>query len=197
MDKAKNTAELAEYFLLHCAVQEKLSPGTLKQYGWVVRKLCEYPLTAKGWQRFLESIADKAPATRSFRLIVARKFLRWCKENGYLKGKPFWESAELPRFKNVPHYLTEEELDRFLKAIDDTYWYGFFYFLANTGLRLGELLSLRLEDITVDDGTAYVRVRGKGAKERVIPVDKRCLKPPAAQGCFPENLHIPPQLLRG
>lgn len=82
--------------------------------------------------------------------------------------------------KRVVTYLTQEEVSHLLKAPDQKTWIGrrdhlFIFIGVQTGLRVSELISLKIEDITF--GTSpHVRCTGKGRKERCTPLTKQVEK---------------------
>jgi integrase len=70
--------------------------------------------------------------------------------------------------KRLPPFLTESELQTFFKAIDDPDWLLIFELFYYTGGRRAEICNLKWEDIDLAAGT--VKIRGKGDKERSIPL---------------------------
>jgi integrase/recombinase XerD len=81
--------------------------------------------------------------------------------------------------KRLPTFLTEEELARLLEAADaDLTFKGIrnkvmLYLMYGTGLRISELVNVRLDDINFETG--FIMVMGKGSKERSIPLPKTVL----------------------
>jgi integrase/recombinase XerD len=74
--------------------------------------------------------------------------------------------------------LTTEEVDRMEAAIDLTKWEGhrnraIIEVLFSCGLRVTELVTLRLSSLYLDEG--YVRVMGKGSKERLVPISQKAV----------------------
>jgi integrase/recombinase XerD len=82
------------------------------------------------------------------------------------------DSPKLP--ENLPVVLTNDEIDRLLRSADtkkDSLILELFY---ATGMRVSEIINLKLEDIDFDDG--WIRIFGKGSKERFVPIGKNILK---------------------
>lgn len=99
---------------------------------------------------------------------VVRQFLAWCKTEGEtVTGKP-----QLPRLpKRVIEILSRDEIDKlelFAPAERDKL---IIRLLADTGIRVGELCGLKVEDIVVAaDRRGFLKILGKGSKERLVPV---------------------------
>lgn len=125
---------------------------------------------------------DKEPAPPNSRLsperiylsiAALRAFYRFAETEGYLKQNAA-ENLSLPkRWKRLPKSLSPEEIRQFLTPItpetpSDLCDQAVFELAYSSGLRLGELIQLRLEQLQLDAG--FVRVIGKGNKERVVPV---------------------------
>lgn len=82
--------------------------------------------------------------------------------------------------KKLPTFLTEEELARLLEAADaDLSFKGIrnkvmLYLLYATGIRISELIGVKIDDINFETG--FINVTGKGSKERSIPLPKTVLR---------------------
>jgi integrase/recombinase XerD len=99
---------------------------------------------------------------------VVRQFLKWCKKEGEaVAGKP-----QLPRLpKHVVDVMSREEIDRLELCAPHERDKLIVRVLADTGMRVGELCGLDLDDIiSAQDRRGFFKVRGKGAKERLVPV---------------------------
>jgi integrase/recombinase XerD len=89
------------------------------------------------------------------------------------------ELLESPKLGNhLPEVLTTEEIDRMEAAIDLSKWEGhrnkaIIEVLFSCGLRVTELITLRLSSLYLDDH--YVRVLGKGSKERLVPISQKAI----------------------
>ena len=107
-----------------------------------------------------------------------RSFYRYLQIDGYLGQDPT-ELLETPRQpKHLPEVLTLEEVERILDAIDLSTPEGqrdrcLIELLYSCGLRVSEVCALRLSDLFFDEG--FVRVIGKGDKQRVVPISPRAM----------------------
>jgi len=127
---------------------------------------------------FLASKRDEvSPSTRHIYYRVLKRFFNFLKEEGYLNNSPMdrIKPPKLPKLE--PRYLSREEIKRFFSAINTKDGVGlrnycFFLFLLDSGARLSEALNLKLSNLDLEHGRAFVK--GKGAKERYIFFGHRC-----------------------
>lgn len=173
-------------FLQYLEVEKGLSENTLTAYRRDLEKLERYAtgkrrklkdLTSADIRDFLRQLHRRGLSHRSIaRTLSATKgFYRFATAEGWVDLDPTEqvESARLPR--HLPRYLSLEEVEHLLDAPDIKTPAGLrdrtmLETLYATGLRVSELVSLRLEDLHLDAG--YVRCRGKGNKERIVPLGR-------------------------
>jgi len=110
------------------------------------------------------------------KLATLRTFFRYLKREGIIGKNPAKMVATPKGGKDLPHALTVDEAFRLLDVPDGTSPLGsrdqaILELLYSSGLRVGELTSLNLEDL--DLGGGMVRVMGKGGKERIVPVGSK------------------------
>lgn len=115
-------------------------------------------------------------APESVYLVIAalRAFYRWAEQEKYLPVN-VTESLSLPRrWKRLPKALSDAEIEKLLKAPDDSASpralcdHAILELAYACGLRRAELCALRLEQLHLEAG--FINVIGKGNKERVVPV---------------------------
>jgi integrase/recombinase XerD len=176
----------AEEFLSWLAVERGRSANTLAAYR---RDLAAYVafLNERGvridgvserevedYVAFLR-VAPRAPASVARALVAVRSLHRFLVEEGGSGHDPA-DRVGAPRVPaGLPKALDEDDIDRLLgvvvgddaisrrdRAILETLYAG--------GLRISELVGLSLGDVDLDDGV--VRARGKGAKERMVPIGR-------------------------
>jgi integrase/recombinase XerD len=133
-------------------------------------------LTQRVLDRFTSDLLE-TPSKRGKRLSpntvhhyvrVVRQFLAWCRVEGEtVKGKP-----RLPRLpRRVLEILSRDEIERIESAAPTERDKLIVRLLADTGIRVGELCSLEPANvISGSDGRAFLKVFGKGAKERLVPM---------------------------
>ena len=132
-------------------------------------------------QQFAASLHDLGIGARSQCRILSgvRAFYRFLVLDGWMENDPS-ELLESPQIgDHLPEVLSAEEVDMLEGAIDLSKWEGhrnraIIEVLFSCGLRVTELVTLRLSNLYLDEG--YVRIMGKGSKERLVPISPRAVK---------------------
>ena len=122
---------------------------------------------------FAATFADSRASTANRRLATLRRFYRWALREGMIDHDPTLRLVGAKAPPRFPRTLTEEQVESLLAAPDAESELGLrdramLELLYATGLRVTELVGLRLVEVSLADG--LVRVTGKGQKERVVPV---------------------------
>ena len=182
--------KLKRDYLRYLRLQRSVSPNTLEAYGRDVDKLFSY-LSAEGirpeeatlshLQHFAAQLHDLGIGPRSQARILSgvRSLYRFMVMDGYLKDDPT-ELLESPVLgEHLPEFLTPEEVDRLEDSIDLSKPEGhrnraMIEVMFSCGLRVSELVSLQWSQLYEEE--RYVRVLGKGSKERLVPISERALK---------------------
>ena len=108
-----------------------------------------------------------------------RSFFRYLLLEGYVEDDPS-ELLEWPTLgEHLPEVLTTEEIDRMEASIDLSKWEGqrnkaIIETLFSCGLRVSELTTLKMSDLFTDDN--FIRIKGKGSKERLVPISAKAVK---------------------
>ena len=178
-------ASYKRYLKLQC----NFSPNTVEAYLSDVSKLMSY-LAAEGLtatearlphlQHFAASLHDLGIGAASQCRILSgvRSFYRFLQMEGVVADDPT-ELLESPQTgRHLPDVLSTEEIDRMEAAVDLSKWEGhrnraIIEVLFSCGLRVSELTGLRLSDIYPTEG--YLRILGKGRKERLVPISASAL----------------------
>jgi integrase/recombinase XerD len=180
------TFDLAiQQFLDHLKVERALAPATIAAYGQDLAAFAAFARTRKVLhapevqpplilEHLVKLTDDKLSArSQARRLVALRQFFRFLKAERLSEANPT-EDIDLPRFgRKLPQFLTVDEVDRLLAAPDRRHARGvrdaaMLETLYATGLRVSELVRLRLADINFDAG--YLIAFGKGKKERLVPL---------------------------
>ena len=179
-----------QQFLDHLRVERELTPATVEAYGRDLSRFAHFAAgrtvaTADAVRSidildFLVHLTEKKLSARSQarRLIALRQLFKFLKAERIAPIDPT-EDVDLPRFgRKLPDYLTVDEIDRLMAAPDRRTPRGardaaMLEMLYATGLRVSELVKLRLRDVNFDAG--YLITFGKGRKERLVPVGEAAL----------------------
>jgi tyrosine recombinase XerD len=208
-------ANLIEAFVDVLRVERNLAANTVESYrrdllrftGFLTKQkngglLKVAPLQLR---EFLAAEYDRGQKGRSTarRLTTLRMFYRYLLKENHLKADPTLH-LELPKLgKSLPKYLTAEEIETLLAQPDLKTHRGrrdraMLELLYASGLRVSELVHLRLGDLHAEMG--FLRVLGKGSKERLVPVGRSALsfiqeylnfaRPQLAKGRLSEALFL-------
>lgn len=140
----------------------------LQSLGKTVQEVTEDQLAS-----FLEFLLKQkyAPTSRGRALIALKVFFRFLKREGLLTENPAFYISSPKLWQMIPEVLSEEEVLSLLSSPDRSTEEGsrdaaILELLYSSGLRVSELCSLKIKD--VED--TFVKVLGKGSKERLVPI---------------------------
>lgn len=170
-------------------LEKGLSPNTLEAYLTDLDKLMSF-LTLEGidflevcladLQRFAAGLHNIGIHARSQARIISgvKSFFRFLLMSDYLEADPS-ELLESPKigFK-LPEVLSVAEIDAIISAVDRSKPEGqrnraILETLYSCGLRVSELVNLKLSDLYLDEG--FIKVEGKGSKQRLVPISPRAI----------------------
>ena len=101
-----------------------------------------------------------------------RAFFNWLVVEGLVQNSPAKDLKPPKVIRKVVSTLSDEEIGAILNTFSispsDARNRTLFMLLIDTGLRIGELVNLKMEDVHMDEG--YLKVMGKGKKERIVPI---------------------------
>lgn len=177
--------KLLDEYLRYLAVEKGLSPNTLEAYSRVLRDFTTFleEASASSYREvdqdhcflYLISLrkAGKAPASQEQALAAIRGFFRFALAEGYLPQDPTVNLEGPKKGFALPRVLSVEQVERLLAMPKVSTPFGLrdramLELLYATGLRVGELVELKLEDLELAHN--YLRTIGKGRKERIVPV---------------------------
>lgn len=189
MEKKERKDALRQY-QRYLKLQKGFTANTLDAYLRDVQKLLVYlkgeqkgPLevTIDDLEHFSASLHDLGIAASSQARILCgvRSFYRFLLLDGWIENDPA-ELLEAPKQgEHLPEFLSTAEVDQLEAAIDLTKAEGhrnraIIEVLFSCGLRVSELVNLPMSNLYLDEG--YIRVTGKGRKERLVPISPRAVK---------------------
>jgi integrase/recombinase XerD len=188
-------------FLHYCRTEKGLAANSLEAYrrdltrfaGW----LAHVPLgsvTLDTLRGYLDYLREKRLSNRSIARQVAamRSFFGFLLEEGGISSNPA-ELLTAPQIgSTIPKYLNETSVDQLLASPEENSATGLrdramLDLLYATGVRVSELINLRMADL--DDLEGTLRVIGKGNKQRIVPVGKQALAS-VARYCAAQRLTL-------
>lgn len=181
--------KIVQDYVRYLKLERSVSPNTLEAYQDDLQKLLHFledegknalDVRLEDLQTFAAALHDVGIGPRSQCRILSgvRSFYRFLVLDGYLADDPT-ELLESPVLgEHLPEYLTPQEVDRLEDSIDLSVPEGhrnraIVEVLFSCGLRVSELVSLRFSNIYKEE--RYVRIMGKGRKERLVPISDRAL----------------------
>jgi integrase/recombinase XerD len=181
---------IVKAYVRYLKLQRNMSVNTLDAYQRDLRKLLDYlnkeqiairDVTLADLEHFSAGLHDIGIHPRSQCRILSgiRSFFKFVQLDGYRDDDPT-ELLESPQIgDHLPEVLTTQEVDRLEACIDLSKWEGhrnraIIEVLFSCGLRVSELVNLKLSDLYLDD--EYVRVLGKGSKERLVPISSKAIQ---------------------
>lgn len=197
--------DIIKRYSQYLKLERGLSPNTLDAYMRDLQKLSEYyadngydfrSVTLAQLDQFASTLRQANISARSLARILSgvRSFYKFLQLDGEIEQDPT-ELLESPKTgRHLPQVLSTEEIDRILAVIDQSKPEGvrdhcIIEMLYSCGLRISELISLTYADLFLNDG--FIRVRGKGSKERLVPISPRAIS--ELKGWSSIRCHITPQ----
>lgn len=177
-------------YMRYLKLERNLSPNTIEAYRNDLRWLLGYvgfhglkveEMKLEDLDNFSASLHDQRITPRSQARILSgvRSFFKFLLLDGFIDADPT-ELLASPHVHNaLPDVLSTAEVDRLEDSIDLTKWEGqrnkaIIEVLFSCGLRVSELVNLKLSNLYVEE--KFIRVTGKGDKERLVPISTRALE---------------------
>jgi integrase/recombinase XerD len=187
----KAQGEILDPFLHYLAVEKGLARNTLEAYSRDLNTYLDF-LEAKGIasfagtskvtaMAFIQHLQKRGLSQRSITraLVAVRGLYRYLSQEGHLEVNPL-EDMELPRLiPSLPHVLTVQDVEQLLAQPDADTTLGIrdgamLELLYATGMRVSELVDLTTSGLNLEVG--FVTVRGKGGKERIVPIGEAAME---------------------
>lgn len=185
-------AELVDSFFIYLSVEKNMSEKTIKSYNgdWqdfyaFLEKEAGLKLETAGVgeinhalvRRYLASLNERSLSknTAARRLAALRSFFRYLLKKEIIETNPLREVSTPKLAKKLPRYLEQDEMRRILEGLPqespaDLRDQAVLELLYGAGIRVSELTGLDVENLDMSYG--YLRVFGKGSRERVVPIGK-------------------------
>ena len=187
MEQSKN---IVKNYVRYLKLQRNMSGNTVEAYQRDLKKLLVFldresidvrDVQLEHLQTFAAGLHDIGIGPRSQCRILSgvRSFFHFLLLDGYRQDDPT-ELLESPQLgEHLPEVLSTDEVDRLEASIDLSKWEGhrnraIIEVLFSCGLRVSELVNLKLSSLYLDE--QFVRVMGKGSKERLVPISPRAIQ---------------------
>jgi len=191
METSKNLQDkIKKDYLRYLKLQRSVSPNTLDAYARDLDKLLVFlhhenkyvtEVELPDLQSFAAGLHDIGIGPRSQCRILSgvRTFYRFLVMDGYMESDPT-ELLESPVLgEHLPEFLTPQEVDQLKDSIDLSKPEGhrnraIIEVLFSCGLRVSELVNLKWSQVYAEE--RFLRILGKGSKERLVPISETALK---------------------
>ncbi len=183
MDGSARQSSPLDHFLLYLEYERGLATNTLLSYrqeldkffAFLGKKNLDYlHLSENDILDFvrLEGRRGGAVASQAHLISVLKSFYRYLLQDDCLEHNPLANVALPKKWLVLPNYLSAEEIVRLLEIPDAATVIGkrdraILELMYASGLRISEVVQLKLNDVYLDEG--FLRVLGKGSKERIVP----------------------------
>jgi integrase/recombinase XerD len=171
-------------YLEYIEYERGLSKNTIESYKYDLKEFDLYfnnkiiNLTYNDIQDYLDFISNKSARTTAHHITVLNAFYKFLLDEKIIDSNPCENIVNTKIPRKLPNYLTEEEVNNLLDIkLETAYDYrnkAMLELLYATGLRISELINLKINDI--DYNECFLRVFGKGKKERIVPIGDIALK---------------------
>ncbi len=178
-------------FLEHLERQRNCSRHTILAYGDDLAQFQEFlsrhlggpaadasVIDALTIRLFLGDLLEQGLTTRSVarKLAAVKSLFKYLARQGHIEHNPAAGIVTPKISRRLPEFMTEDAVDAMMKLPDPATFNGcrdraLLELLYGTGIRLNELLQLRISDLRLKEGV--VKVLGKGSKERIVPVGRK------------------------
>ena len=198
MWRVRITRKFSDYiedFLLSKEIEEGCSPATIKAYNYDLQKFInlvgdidlESPIIKQQIRVFLKKLKDLDYAKKSIgrKIACLKSYFKFLTINEYLDKNPML-AIKSPRIKieeSLPKFLELSDIELLFKKLKDRTLFhskkSQRYYLEvrlfySTMARIGELVNIKIRDI--DFNNKFMRLRGKGNKERLVPIDNKTIE---------------------
>ncbi|MBT8326509.1 MAG: site-specific tyrosine recombinase XerD [Bacteroidia bacterium] len=179
---------LIQDFISHLQLERSLSKNTISAYSSDIYKLKHFA-NSVSLDRidhtlvsdFLKSLESVGLSARSLARIISglKTFYKFLVSEQVIVANPL-QTIDTPKLpKTLPEVLSHEEITSMLESIDFSKRSAerdktIIMLLYGSGLRVSELVDLKVNDLYLDDG--FIKVTGKGDKERLVPIGAKTIR---------------------
>jgi len=176
--------EFLKPYIDYLYTEKGLSSNTIESYSRDLKKFLHFlkdkkSFTRKDISRFIEKLRNDGQNSSSIARAISsiRSFCRYLLLEKVIDEDPS-ENLESPKkWLRIPKALSIEEIIRLLEQQSQSRYYlrdrAMLELCYACGLRVSEIISLKMDDLKFEAG--FIRVKGKGSKERIVPVSERAI----------------------
>ena len=188
-------SDFIDDFLIAKEVEEGAANSTVKAYRYDLKKFMkivgdielESPVIRQRIRLFLKKLKDKGYSKKGISRKIAslRSYFKFLSLNEFITKNPM-STIKSPKIKleeNLPKFLDIKDIELIFNKLKDRKlfnsrkserYYLIIRLLYSTMARVSEICNIQIKDVDFNRG--YVKLRGKGNKERIVPVDHKTLE---------------------
>ena len=183
--------ENSRKYQTYLTIERNFADNSVESYMRDLRQFVEYAVerginspkdvTVSDINNFMACVYDKGVKKSSQARVLSgvKSFFNYLVANNLVDSSPveFIESPKLTR--SLPEVLSIDDIDKIIDNIDTNHPQGFrnkaiIETIYSCGIRASELISLTMNDVFFNDG--FIRVNGKGRKQRIVPISDRAIE---------------------
>lgn len=181
---------MIDTYLRHLEVSRRLAPNSLEAYSRDLVRLAQFAevaahkvesLQLADLELFVRELMTSglSPTSTARAVASVRGFYKFLRLNGTIAHNPAEDLRSPKTFRALPKFLSLDDVEALLRGPDVTTPRGLrdkalIELLYATGLRVSELVGLRMADVRDEEG--FLKTVGKGSKERIVPVGDEAAK---------------------
>lgn len=177
-----------EDYISYLKIERAMSPSTVASYSSDVRDFLAW-IDSAGVRvgdvktdhivQYFGTLEGLSKRSQARFLSSLRSFFKWTVLEGYVKDNPC-DAVDTPKIgRHLPAVLSEDEVSAIIDSVDTGSWNGLrdraiLEVLYGCGLRVSEVVGLKISNVYFKEG--FVRIVGKGNKERLVPIGGMALE---------------------
>ncbi len=178
----ETTEQFISEYVNYLEIERGLSKNTISAYASDLFAFFEFlnndnlnSVSRKDFSNYTKHLAKKelAPSSITRKIASIKGFFRFLSYKRYIKDNPAISITALKLPKKLPKVLTISEIDKMIKADLDIKESAIIELLYSAGIRVSELVNLNIKN--VDLSQKLIKVFGKGSKERLVPINQKCV----------------------
>ena len=177
-----------EDYISYLKIERAMSPSTVASYSSDVRDFLAWidsagvpvgDVRTDHIVQYFGTLEGLSKRSQARFLSSLRSFFKWTVLEGYVKDNPC-DAVDTPKIgRHLPAVLSEDEVSAIIDSVDTGSWNGLrdraiLEVLYGCGLRVSEVVGLKISNVYFKEG--FVRIVGKGNKERLVPIGGMALE---------------------
>lgn len=182
-DTENNISQLISEYISYLEIEKGLSKNTILAYQSDLIGFFDFienaqieEIKRKDFSTYTKYLAKNEinPSSITRKIASIKGFFKYISYKRIIKTNPAASIASPKLPKRLPKVLTISEIEKLLRNNLSVMDYAIIELLYSAGVRVSELVNLNIKNIDLKQQT--IKVFGKGSKERIIPINKKCIE---------------------